>query len=52
MDGQHPAAIASLGFLILTLARIVIEERWLRAHLPDYAAYAKRVRGRLIPYLL
>jgi len=50
--GSTAAAIASAGFLILTLARIVIEERWLREHLPDYAAYAKRVRGRLVPFVL
>jgi protein-S-isoprenylcysteine O-methyltransferase Ste14 len=50
--GSSAAAVASLGFLAMTLARIVIEERWLREHLPDYAAYARRVRGRLIPYLL
>jgi len=50
--GSTAAAIASAGFLVMTLARIVIEERWLREHLPDYAAYANRVRGRLIPYLL
>jgi protein-S-isoprenylcysteine O-methyltransferase Ste14 len=50
--GSYAAAIASFGFLILTLARTVIEEAWLRDHLPDYAAYAKRVRGRLIPYIL
>jgi protein-S-isoprenylcysteine O-methyltransferase Ste14 len=50
--GSYAAAIASLGFLVMTLARIVIEEAWLREHLPDYAAYARRVRGRLVPYLL
>lgn len=50
--GSTAAAVASVGFLIMTLARILIEERWLREHLPDYAAYAKRVRGRLIPYVL
>jgi protein-S-isoprenylcysteine O-methyltransferase Ste14 len=50
--GSYAGAIGSLGFLVLTLARIVIEERWLREQLPDYGAYAKRVRSRLIPYLL
>jgi len=50
--GSYAGALAASGFLVLTLARIVIEERWLREHLPDYAAYAKRVRGRLIPYVL
>ena len=32
--------------------RIAIEEAHLRANLPGYDAYAKRVRGRLIPFLL
>lgn len=50
--GSYAGAIAAGGFLVLTLARIVIEERWLREHLPAYAAYARRVRSRLIPYLL
>lgn len=50
--GSYAGAVATAGFLIMTLARIVIEERWLTAHLPDYAAYTKRVRGRLIPYVL
>jgi protein-S-isoprenylcysteine O-methyltransferase Ste14 len=50
--GSYAAAIASAGFLVMTLARIVIEERWLREHLPDYAAYTRRVRAKLVPYLL
>ncbi|THD81091.1 MAG: isoprenylcysteine carboxylmethyltransferase family protein [Phenylobacterium sp.] len=50
--GSFAAAIGVAGFLAMTLARIVIEERWLRAHLPAYEAYARRVRGRLIPVLL
>lgn len=50
--GSYAAAIATFGFLIMTLARIVIEERWLTAHLPDYASYTRRVRSRLIPYVL
>ena len=50
--GSYAAAIASTGFLLMTLARIVIEERWLRAHLPAYADYARRVRKVLIPLLL
>jgi protein-S-isoprenylcysteine O-methyltransferase Ste14 len=50
--GSYAAAIASVGFLLLTLARIVIEERYLREHLPGYGAYAARVRARLIPALL
>jgi protein-S-isoprenylcysteine O-methyltransferase Ste14 len=50
--GSYAALIGASGFLILTLARIVIEEAYLRQALPAYAAYARRVRGRLIPYLL
>lgn len=50
--GSFAALIGASGFLIMTLARIVIEEAYLREHLPDYAAYAGRVRGRLIPFLL
>ena len=44
------AAVALM--LIATLARIVIEERDLRQRLPQYADYARRVRGRLIPFVL
>ena len=36
------------GLLVL---RIHIEERFLRRELPGYAAYARRVRYRLIPRL-
>jgi protein-S-isoprenylcysteine O-methyltransferase Ste14 len=50
--GSYAAAIGVIGFLLLTLARIVIEEAYLREHLPAYPAYAGRVRRRLIPYLL
>jgi protein-S-isoprenylcysteine O-methyltransferase Ste14 len=50
--GSYAAAIGAIGFLVMTLARIVIEERYLREHLPEYGAYAARVRARLIPVLL
>jgi protein-S-isoprenylcysteine O-methyltransferase Ste14 len=50
--GSSAGAIAAIGFLVLTLARVVIEERWLRAHVAGYGDYARRVRGRLIPYVL
>jgi protein-S-isoprenylcysteine O-methyltransferase Ste14 len=50
--GSYAAAIGSVGFVVMTLARIVIEERYLRKHLPGYEAYASRVRARLIPALL
>jgi protein-S-isoprenylcysteine O-methyltransferase Ste14 len=50
--GSYAALICASGFLIMTLARIVIEEAYLRQTLPSYAGYARRVCGRLIPYLL
>ena len=50
--GSYAAAIATVGFLIMTLARILLEERFLRKHLPGYCAYAQRVRAKLIPALL
>jgi protein-S-isoprenylcysteine O-methyltransferase Ste14 len=47
------AAFAGVGVvLIATIGRIAIEEKHLRANFPDYADYARRVRGRLIPFLL
>jgi protein-S-isoprenylcysteine O-methyltransferase Ste14 len=47
------AALAGLAVLaIATAARIAMEERHLMANLPGYEDYARRVRGRLIPYLL
>lgn len=50
--GSTAGALATTAFLAMTLARIVIEEAWLRQNLAGYGAYARRVRGRLIPYLL
>jgi len=50
--GSYAALIGASGFLVMTLARIVIEEAYLRRMLPAYAGYARRVRGRLIPHLL
>jgi len=41
-------AIVLIGLFVL---RIFIEECLLRRELPGYAAYAKRVRYRLIPFL-
>lgn len=40
-----PAAITS----VLLVARTALEDRTLRAELPGYAAYAERVRWRLLP---
>ncbi len=41
-------AIILIGFFVL---RIFIEEGFLRRELPGYAAYAERVRYRLIPFV-
>lgn len=49
--GSTAAALGVLVQLAFTLARIGIEERHLRASLPDYADYARRVRGRLVPFV-
>jgi protein-S-isoprenylcysteine O-methyltransferase Ste14 len=51
--GSYAGAYVGLGVvLVMTVGRIVIEERDLRARLPDYGAYARRVRARLIPFVL
>jgi len=51
--GSYAAAVIGLGVLaVMTVGRIIIEEAHLRANLPGYADYARRVRGRLIPFLL
>ncbi|HEY0436697.1 MAG TPA: isoprenylcysteine carboxylmethyltransferase family protein [Phenylobacterium sp.] len=50
--GSYAALIGASGFLVMTLMRIVIEEAWLRKALPAYGDYARRVRSRLIPYVL
>lgn len=49
--GSTAAFVGVVVQLAFTLARIAIEERHLQASLPDYVTYAKRVRGRLIPYI-
>jgi protein-S-isoprenylcysteine O-methyltransferase Ste14 len=50
--GSYAALGGVLLMLLFTAARIAIEERELRARLPAYADYARRVRGRLIPFVL
>lgn len=50
--GSLAALLGVAVNLAATLARIGIEERWLRANLPGYADYALRVRARLIPFLI
>jgi protein-S-isoprenylcysteine O-methyltransferase Ste14 len=47
------AAFLGVGVMLLaTIGRIAIEEKHLRANFPAYVDYARRVRGRLIPFLL
>lgn len=50
--GSTAAALATVAQLAATLWRIRMEEAYLRQTLPAYADYARRVRGRLIPYVL
>ena len=50
--GSYAALIGVGVLLVATVGRIVIEEAHLRANLPGYSDYARRVRGRLIPFLL
>jgi protein-S-isoprenylcysteine O-methyltransferase Ste14 len=51
--GSVAAALIGMGvYFAATIGRIVVEERDLRARLPAYEAYARRVRGRLIPFVL
>ncbi|MFI4935053.1 MAG: methyltransferase family protein [Caulobacterales bacterium] len=51
--GSYAAFIVGVGVLgVATIGRIVIEEAHLRANVPGYGDYAKRVRARLIPFLI
>jgi protein-S-isoprenylcysteine O-methyltransferase Ste14 len=47
--GSLAAAIATLIPLALLVARILVEERMLRARLDGYVAYAARVPWRIVP---
>lgn len=49
--GSTAALIGVSVHLIATIARIRIEEAFLRENLPEYAVYASRVRARLIPFV-
>jgi protein-S-isoprenylcysteine O-methyltransferase len=51
--GHWSLFTAAIGLVVLATAtwRIVVEERLLRAHYPDYADYAASTK-RLIPFLL
>jgi protein-S-isoprenylcysteine O-methyltransferase Ste14 len=47
--GSWCAALPHLAFAALFIRRAAIEDRMLREDLPGYAAYADRVRYRLVP---
>ena len=49
--GSWPALGVALVGVGLILRRVVLEDRYLRAHLPGYSAYAESVRYRLVPGL-
>jgi protein-S-isoprenylcysteine O-methyltransferase Ste14 len=50
--GSTAAALATIAQLAATLWRIGMEEAYLRQALPAYADYARRVRARLIPFVI
>jgi protein-S-isoprenylcysteine O-methyltransferase Ste14 len=50
--GSWAGFIGAGVLLPATIGRILMEEGQLRASLPAYADYARRVRSRLIPYVL
>jgi protein-S-isoprenylcysteine O-methyltransferase Ste14 len=51
--GSYAGALVGVGVvLVMTVGRIFIEERDLRARLPAYEDYASRVRARLIPFVI
>ncbi len=47
-----PATIAALGLPLLWYFKAGVEERHLSERFPAYAEYRRRVRRRLIPYVL
>lgn len=50
--GSYAAFIGIAVLVVATAGRIAIEESHLRANLPGYVEYMKRVRSRLIPFVL
>ncbi len=50
--GSYAGLGCAAILLVMTVGRLVIEEKDLNARLPAYAEYARRVRGRLIPFML
>jgi protein-S-isoprenylcysteine O-methyltransferase Ste14 len=49
--GSYASLWCFAYLLVATVARIWVEERELRTRLPDYAAYAREVRARLVPFV-
>jgi protein-S-isoprenylcysteine O-methyltransferase Ste14 len=49
--GSYPAALVLLPVLAVFARRTLLEDRMLHAELPGYAAYASRVRYRMVPGL-
>ena len=47
--GSWAAFVVSLVYVALILRRIVFEDAFLQTHLAGYAAYARRVRYKLVP---
>ena len=47
--GSYAAALSAAMPVALMVVRLRLEERFLRRELPGYAAYAARVRHRLVP---
>ena len=47
--GSWLAVLPIIGFAVLFVRRLLLEDRMLHAELPGYAEYAQRVRSRLIP---
>jgi protein-S-isoprenylcysteine O-methyltransferase Ste14 len=50
--GSYAGVWGFAVLLVFTIGRIVIEETYLRATFPEYADYARKVRGRLIPFVI
>lgn len=51
MLGSWLCVVPILMFIPLLIRRTIIEDRFLHAHLDGYAAYAQKVRFRLVPGL-
>jgi protein-S-isoprenylcysteine O-methyltransferase Ste14 len=49
--GSYAGALLALIPIAMVVVRLLFEEGFLRRELPGYAAYAERVRYRLIPFL-